>query len=508
MNTTRRIVSALVAASLFASVSLTSFANSGPVDATKSKSPALDLARQLNQAFIEVAEKVSPAVVVITVSEKAEAPTSRGEEGSYWDNLPDELRRFFEEHVPQNRGRQPQQRRAPRSGRGSGIVLSEDGYIVTNNHVVEDADKIKVRFRDGREFSAEVKGRDPLSDMAVIKINGVKNLAYAKFGDSNAARVGEFVIAIGAPFELDYTVTVGHISAKGRGLPELTMMAGQYADQNFIQTDASINPGNSGGPLVNLYGEVIGINTAIRGIGTGLGFAVPSTIARQVSDRLIKDGKFTRSRIGIEIRDLREDPETKPDFLEQEDGVVVRGILEGGPAANSDLRAGDVVVAVDGQTVKTSGELKEHVAYKKPGDTVTLDVLRSQGQGKPKTLKVKVKTEAVPDDKVASNGNNRSGSGGAETGSFGLAVKSLTADLADEFGVDEKEGVIVTAVESGSVADEKGMKPGDIITEVNRQPVTNLRQFREVMKTADKKKGVVINFISKGTKRFTVLRED
>lgn len=477
------------------------------------KTPELDLARQLNQAFIQVADRISPAVVVITVVQKA---SSRGDEtdDSLWDMLPDELRRYFEQRTPRGRGGRDNQSPAPRrrgpTGRGSGIVMSEDGYILTNNHVVEDAEKITVRFRDGREFKdVEIKGRDPKSDMAVLKIKDAKNLAYAKFGDSSAARVGEFVLAIGAPFDLDYSVTVGHISAKGRALPEIAMTVGPYADQDFIQTDASINPGNSGGPLVNLYGEVIGINTAIRGIGTGIGFAVPSNIAKQVSDHLIKEGKFTRSRIGIEIRDLREDPESRPEFPNVEDGVVVRGILSDGPAAKSELKAGDLVTAVDGRPVKTSRELKEQISYKKPGETATLDVIRPEANGKTRTVKVKVKTESLPDEQESSDGKKRSTSGESdESGSFGLSLKPLTKDLADEYGIDETQGLVVTAVEPGSIAEEKGIKPGDVVTGINRQPVSNLRQFRDAMKTADKKRGVIVNYISKGSSRFTVLREE
>ena len=463
------------------------------------KSPALDLARQLNQAFIEVAEKVSPVVVVIEVTQKA-TPRSTQDE-SFWEMLPPEWRRFFEEH---GRG-ENEGRRIPRQtpqGRGSGIVLSEDGFILTNNHVVEDAEKITVRFRDGRQFTAKVQGADPQSDLAVIKIDA-KGLTSARFGDSSAARVGEFVLAIGAPFNLDYSVTIGHISAKGRS----GIIPDPMLDQDFIQTDASINPGNSGGPLVNLYGEVIGINSMIRGIGTGIGFAISSNLAKLISERLIKEGKFVRSRIGIVIRDLREYQEYKSQVPGLEDGVVVDQIMSDGPAGKSDLKAGDVVTAVDGKTVKTSRELKEQIAYKRPGDMVQLDVVRPSTGGKTKNLKIKVKTEAFPDSEVASTGKKGPGTA-EESSNFGLTAKTLSQALADEFGIDETEGVIVTEVAQGSIAAEKGIKTGDVITEVNRAPVANVKQFREAMKAADTKKGVIINFVSKGTSRFTVLKED
>ena len=483
-----------------------SFAEAGPTDATKAKSPALDMARQLNNAFIEVADRVSPAVVVITVTQKGGARTEEDE--SFWDMLPPNLRRYFEEQVPRDRrrgnGRAVPEQQQP-TGRGSGIVITEDGYILTNNHVVEDADKITVRFKDSKEFPAEVKGRDPQSDMAVIKINA-KSLTYAKLGDSSAARVGEFVLAIGAPFDLDYSVTVGHISAKGRAFREF----GAYADQDFIQTDASINPGNSGGPLVNLYGEVIGINTMIRGIGTGIGFAVPSNIAKNVTDHLIREGKFTRSRIGVEIRDLREYQEYSSQFKGVEDGVIINSVLPDGPAAKSDLKAGDVVTAVDGHPVKTSRELKEQISYKKPGESVTLDVVRIESGGKTKNAKVKVKTDAMPSEEEASAATKKRSAKADTTDqaeNFGMTLKTITPDLADEYGLDLKQGVLVAEVEPGSVAEEKGISPGDVITEVNHTAISNLRQLRDALKNADKQRGVIINYVSKGTSRFTVLKE-
>ncbi|MDQ6631471.1 MAG: trypsin-like peptidase domain-containing protein [Verrucomicrobiota bacterium] len=475
------------------------------------KSPAVDLARQLNQAFIEVADTVSPAVVVISVVQKQNAQMMDDQEGNpFWDMLPPDIRkRFFEEYGRRDRGNGrnvvPIPRPRAQVGRGSGIVISEDGYILTNNHVVENAEKITVRFKDSREYTAEIKGRDPQSDIAVIKIKNVKNLAHAKLGDSAAARVGEFVLAIGAPFDLNYSVTVGHISAKGRSFGR---EFGANADQDFIQTDASINPGNSGGPLVNLYGEVVGINSMIRGIGTGIGFAVPINLAKRVSDHLIKDGKFTRSRIGVAIGDLREFQDYKNQAPNLEDGVVISEILPDAPAAKSELKAGDIVTSVDGRPVKTSRELKEEIAYKKVGETVTLDVVRLQAAGKSKNLKVKVKTDAFPDEEESASGKKSRATDNGESSNLGLTVKSLTKELADEFGVDMSAGVIVTSVEANSAADEKGIKAGDIITEVNRSSVSNLKQFRDAIKAADPKKGVVINFTSKGTSRFTVLKEE
>ncbi len=475
---------------------------SGSPAHAKDTSPALEMARQLNQAFIEVADKVSPAVVVIQVTQKESARQS-DEDTSWMDMLPPELRKRFFNEEGRQRGTQPRQRRSPRNatGQGSGFVVTEDGYILTNNHVVDDAEKINVRFKDGRSFTAEVTGRDPQSDLAVIKINAT-GLVPLKMADSSTTRVGEFAIAVGAPFSLDYSVTIGHVSAKGR-----SVIFDPSLDQDFIQTDASINPGNSGGPLVNLYGEVIGINSMIAGMNTGIGFAIPSNLAKQVMPHLIKEGKFTRSRIGVEILGLREFQDFKPSVPGIEDGVVVRGISPDGPAAKSELKAGDIILGVDGKSVKTARELKEEIAYKKVGQTVTLDVARLDAAKKTKNLKIKVKTDAFPGEEKDAAGQNEK-STGTEPASFGLTVRPMTKQLADEYGIEVTSGVLVTAVEQGSPAAEKEIKPGDVITEVNRTPVANLKQFRDALKGADAKSGVIVNYLSKGTSRITVLKED
>ncbi len=498
MKTLKIFLSVLVVASCLVLTESSSLA--------KDASPALEVARQLNQAFIEVADKVSPAVVVIQVVQKPTAGASSDEDSSWMDMLPPELRRRFFNEENRQRGtqpNQPRQRRTPRSatGQGSGFVVTEDGYILTNNHVVEDAEKITVRFKDSRTFTAEVKGRDPQSDLAVIKINAT-GLVPLTMADSAATRVGEFAIAVGAPFSLDYSVTIGHVSAKGR-----SVIFDPSLDQDFIQTDASINPGNSGGPLVNLYGEVIGINSMIAGMNTGIGFAIPSNLAKQVMQHLIKEGKFTRSRIGVEILGLREFQDFKPSVSGIEDGVVVRGISPDGPAAKSDLKAGDIILGVDGKLVKTSRELKEEIAYKKVGQTVTLDVARLDAAKKTKNLKIKVKTDAFPsDDKDAVSQTDKTN--GAEPTNFGLTVRPVTKQLADEYGIDVASGVLVTAVEQGSAASEKGIKAGDVITEVNRTPVSNLKQFRDALRGADSKSGAIVNYISKGTSRIEVLKEE
>jgi serine protease Do len=464
-------------------------AGAGPVLALDS--PALSLARQLNEAFIEVADKVSPAVVVIEVTEKA---SDTDEEGSWWDLLPPEDRPRHHKH---KRGSRPE----TVEGEGSGVVVSADGYILTNDHVVENADKIVVRFKDGRTYDGEIKGTDPESDIAVVKIKAT-GLTPATLGDSDGTRVGEFVMAIGAPFALSYSVTFGHVSAKGRSFEGETR---GYADQDFIQTDASINPGNSGGPLVNLYGEVIAINTMIEGMNTGIGFAVPINLAKRVKDHLIAEGKFTRSWIGIYIQELSDYPEFKnldkalaPDA---EDGVVVVGMTANGPASKSDLRSGDVIVSVEGKTVKTARELKDAIISEPPGYVLALNVVRGKDH-----LSINVRTEALPTDAGLAEARQQPDE---ETGSpaFGLTVQTTTRDLAEQYGVEPDSGVIVTAVERDSPADEKGIQPGDVITQINRQPVTSVKQFRQALKAADAKKGIMVNLISNGSSQMVILKD-
>jgi serine protease Do len=459
----------------------------------------LDLARQLNEAFIQVADKASSSVVVIEVTEKIAAKDQNDpDSGSWWDVLPPGARRYFQDHNPHNH--KPAHPRLEH-GEGSGIVVSPDGYILTNNHVVENADKITVRLKDGSQFDADVKGVDPESDIAIIKINATA-LTPAKLGDSDASRVGEFVLAIGAPFELSYSVTVGHISAKGRTFEDLST---GYADQDFLQTDASINPGNSGGPLVNLYGEVIAINTMIEGMNTGIGFAIPINLAKRVMAHLLNEGKYTRSWIGIRIGDLAEDHDYQgldgklaPDTQQ---GVIVEEIQPEGPAARSDLRPGDVIIAIDGNPVKTSRELKDEIAAKTPGHQVILDVVRG-----PRHLSVKLTPETLPEEKELAS-NDQPSAGEIEAAPLGLTVQGLTKGLATQYGIDQTSGVIVTSVEQDSVAEDNGLKPGDVITEIDRKSISTPRQFRDALKTANLKRGMMVIVITDGASRFVVLRD-
>jgi serine protease Do len=493
MKTTKQIV---MLAALLAAFAV----GSGPASA-KETSKALSLARELNQAFIEVADNASPSVVVIRVAHKPEFSAANENGNPFLEMLPPQLRKQFEQRFRDDAKPEPRRRsqKPVFDGEGSGIVIRADGYIITNGHVVEGADRIQVRFKDGKEYDAEVRGVDTQSDIAVVKIKA-QDLPTAKFADSDKVKVGEFAIAIGAPFELDYSVTFGHVSAKGRNriIPDPSM------DQDFIQTDASINPGNSGGPLVNLDGEIIGINTLIRGLHTGIGFAIPSNLAKEVADKLIADGKFTRAWLGIEIRGLREDKEYRDMVKGVEDGVVVRGIVRDGPAAKSDLKLGDVITTVDGHPVATAQELRHEIRSREIGSSVALNVVRNG-----ENVKIKVRPEEWPDDATPAAGKTGNNSGGsAESADLGVTVKPLTKELAKENGLEATNGLVITGVQADSLAARKGLQTGDVITGINQHPVSTLRDYRSAVKDADVNQGVLVDFVREGVSRMVVLKDN
>jgi len=336
--------------------------------------------------------------------------------------------------------------------------------------------------------------------------------------DSDKTRVGEFAIAIGAPFALDYSVTFGHVSAKNRShIIVPTDSESLMMDQSFIQTDANINPGNSGGPLVNIEGEVIGINTLIRGLHTGIGFAIPINMAREVADKLITDGKFTRPWLGISIQSLQEDP----DFQElishasndaasrtvPSEGVVVEGIVSDGPAANSKLHTFDLIRTVDGKPVATAQQLKDEIRTKKIGQNVTLDVLRIVKQVvKPVTIVVQP-GEYVDNSDSASNRDTSPDEPHSSGNALGLNIKPLTIDVAKKLHIDMGAGVVVTHVDRDGLAFQSGIGEGDLITSIDEHPVTNTRQFLQALRNVDTKKGAVIHFISDGSAKTEVLKE-
>ncbi|MBX3748116.1 MAG: trypsin-like peptidase domain-containing protein [Verrucomicrobiae bacterium] len=450
--------------------------------------PDLDLARRLNAAFVRVAETVSPAVVVINVQSKRSASSNLEGDGLF-RFLPEELRERLE---------QERRRRPPEEDQGSGVILRDDGFILTNGHVVQDAERIQVRLRDGRRFPAEVRGIDSESDLAVIKVEAA-NLPVARLGRSSEVRVGEFAIAIGAPFGHDYSVTFGHVSAKGRRVAaDMVMM-----DQDFIQTDASINPGNSGGPLVNIEGQVIGINSMIRGLNTGIGFAVPIDLAREVAERLIETGRFTRSWLGISIANLRTAPESRPPDVPVEDGVVVLDILRQGPSWGSDLEAQDVIVSIEGEPVRNDVELKRQVSRRPPGQPIRVEVYRGD-----RKLPLTVTPGELPSDRltVARRPAPASPRAPEPVAAFGITVLQLDASNADRVGLAPGEGVLVVSVDADSPAARRRIREGEVITKINRRPVRSLSEFAEAVRDADLTRGVSVTLVNEIGRRFEILR--
>jgi Do/DeqQ family serine protease len=415
------------------------------------------LLRALEDAFVSVADRATPSVVNVSVKVKPEA----AQEGAPSPEMEERFREFFGPELFERFFR----RRAPRDdGRaaGSGVIVDPRGYILTNNHVVENASAIEVRLSDDRKFAAALVGRDVRTDLAVLKVESPVPLPVAELGDSDTLRVGQWAIAIGNPFGLDRTVTAGIISATGR------THVGVATYEAFIQTDASINPGNSGGPLLNLDGRVVGINTAIVSSGQGIGFAIPITMARDIMTQLIARGRVVRGWLGVVIQDLT--PELAAGFGVKEDaGVLVAEVMKDGPADAAGLRPGDVVTGFGGSAIKDVTDLQKRVAAVEPGRPTPIMVLRDHA---PLALSVKV-GEQPTDEAMAA----------AERGEdvMGLVVEPLTPETARQNRLTARSGLLVTEVAPGSPGAEAGIKPGDAIVEVNRRPVTDAAALKQIV---------------------------
>ena len=447
-----------------------------------------DVVHQLNNAFAKVFETVAPSVVIIEISKKNDVS-----ESSPLDDL------FFQGPPDENNPRRNPGGPRPVQSEGSGFIVRPDGYVFTNFHVVEGADKIDVKLRDGRNFSARVIGTDEKTDVAVIKIEA-KDLPVVKLGDSDGVRIGQFAFAIGAPFKLDYTFTYGVISGKGRSK---LLQTGAYSISDYLQTDASINPGNSGGPLCDIDGKVIGMNTLINGMNRGLGFAIPSNMANEIGAELIAGHKIVRPWLGIRIETLGDDPAIRDLFKGADKGVVVRTIEADAPASKTDLRPFDLITQVDGTPIDTDSQLQHEVLKKKIGQQVELTIWR-KGQ----TVRVPVKTGELPNEIArASNEPPRQVQPNRqEVGKFGLQVQEVTKDVAERLHLPVEQGVIVTDVEDNSIAAAQDVQREDVITEVDGKPVTNVKSFREALKKADPKRGVLLYLDRKGSKTFAVLK--
>jgi serine protease Do len=418
--------------------------------------------------FVALAKRMKPVVVNISTTQVSE---SRGQQefGSpFGDDDPfnDFWRRFFGGPMPRGG---PQRQRSL----GSGFIIDADGFILTNNHVVENAQKIVVKLSDDQEYEAKVVGRDAKTDIAIIKINAKAALTAASLGDSDNLDVGEWVVAIGNPFGLDSTVTSGIVSAKGRHI-------GQGPYDNFIQTDASINPGNSGGPLINLRGEVIGINTAIfsrTGGNMGIGFAIPINLAKEVLPQLRGKGKVTRGYLGVLIQKVT--PEIAESLgMDRGYGALVANVSKDGPADKAGVKVGDVIVEFDGKEVKDSGDLPIIVARTAVDKKIRMKVLRDKTE-----VTLNVAVGELKDEEVVASA--------PEKGELGMTVQKLTPQLAENLGLDKTDGVVVTAVEPGSAADEAGIRRGDVIVEVDRKPVRGVEEYRKFIAGSRKGRGIL-----------------
>lgn len=459
--------------------------------------------RRTSKAFASVAKEVSPSVVFIKVESKAASNVTQFNSpfgpGSPFGN--DEFfKHFFGDQFPGfPEGQQPQspKRKHRTIGQGSGFVFSaKDGissgksYILTNNHVIENAEKITVKFQDGREFEAKIKGRDPQSDVAVLEVDSPK-LPALSFSDSTQLEVGEWVVAIGNPFGLSHTLTVGVVSAKGR------TSVGINAYEDFIQTDAAINPGNSGGPLVNLDGEVVGINTAIfsrSGGYMGVSFAIPSNLAQQIAYQLIKKGEVTRGFLGIIIQQIT--PELAESFdVKPGQGIIVSQVNDNSPAEKAGLRQGDVIVEFKGKPVKEVGSFRNQVALIPPGSREKLVILRN---GKRKIVHITI-GKLSEDDKLAAAGPTQN------TEEIGISVQTLTPQVAKQFNIEPGKGVVVTQVQPGSIAAMGGIRAGMVILEVNQNPVKNAAEFKREVNKSSKNKRVLFLTRNGNIQQFIVL---
>ncbi len=443
---------------------------------------------KIGASFAPVVKKVAPSVVKVITSIKVKNTSMREVPGM--DNPL--LRRFFGDELGES-GRQRMDRMPLQHGIGSGVIVTRDGYILTNNHVVEGADEVKVALQDGREFTAKVIGKDPKSDVAVIKIDA-QDLPLLEMADSDKIEVGDLVLAVGNPFGIGQTVTLGMVSAIDRATLGL-----DYED--FIQTDAAINPGNSGGALVDTEGRLIGINTAIlsrSGGNQGIGFAIPTNLARDVMESLVKDGKVTRGYLGVTIQDVT--PALARQFkLEEQKGALVGDVAPKGPADKAGFKSGDVILAFDGREVRDSRHLKIRVARTRPGETVPVKILR---EGSSKILKVTVKE--LPGSQDLAKADNKSDDKGTLNG---VTVDDLNPNVRRQFNIPEEiKGAIVTDVEADSAAYEAGLKPGEVIQEINREPV---KSSEDAVRLSDnpRDKNSLLKVWSKGGSHYVVVDE-
>jgi serine protease Do len=444
--------------------------------------------------FTELVEQASPAVVNISTRQKMPDAAVAGS-GQLnvpdLEGLPPMFREFFERNIPQVPRNPGGGRQREAQSLGSGFIISADGYVLTNNHVVADADEIIVRLSDRSELEAKLIGADPRSDVALLKVEG-KDLPTVKLGKSEDLKVGEWVLAIGSPFGFDHSVTAGIVSAKGRSLPNESYVP-------FIQTDVAINPGNSGGPLFNLAGEVVGINSQIftrSGGFMGLSFAIPMSVAMDVADQLKADGKVSRGWLGVVIQEVNKDL-AESFGLEKPAGALVAQVLEGGPAAKGGLLVGDVILSLDGQPIIMSADLPHLVGALKPGSTAELDVVRDGAR-----KKLKLSIGALPEDGETLAGSPASG---VERSSNRLGVKVVELTAEQKKSLDLKGGVVISEVQDGPAA-LIGLRPGDVVTHLNNQAINSAKTFTEVAQALPKNRSVSMRVLRQGRASFITFK--
>lgn len=434
-----------------------------------------DAVPMIPKDFSQLSEHASPAVVNISTEKTVNGGGrvfKHFQQNPFGndDGMNDLFERFF--------GNRPQQEYKQRS-LGSGFIIDTDGYIVTNNHVVENTDEIKVILKDGKEYEAKIIGTDKNTDLALIKIEPEETLTPLTLGDSDDVKVGQWVVAIGNPFGLGHTVTAGIVSAKGR-----VIGSGPYDD--FIQTDTSINPGNSGGPLIDLEGRVVGINTAIIQSGQGIGFAIPSNLAKGIVQQLKDKGNVTRGWLGVSIQSVTKDI-AEYYGLDEKKGALVMEVFPGDPADKAGIKAKDIIISIDGKDIDDTRSLTNIVAQIPVDKKVKIKVLRD---GKTKTFKV---TIAKRDDKSIAQGGSDTVDEGED---LGLTVMEITPEIERRYNIDRKSGLLISDVKPGSPAAKAGLKPGELIDEINRKPIRSVEDFAKALEKVEKGEEVTLAVIS------------
>jgi len=441
--------------------------------------------KMIPEDFSSIAKKVSPSVVNIRAEKSAKVterlPHYFNRNPGLNDPFHDFFEKFFGDQSPRKKFRRQQ-------SVGSGFIISETGFIVTNNHVVEGADNITVIMADQKEFKAKIIGRDKNTDIALLKINSGKKLNNITFGNSEDLKVGQWVVAIGSPFGLEYTVTAGIISAKGR-----VIGSGPYDD--FLQTDASINPGNSGGPLLNMYGQVIGINTAIIPSAQGIGFAIPSNLANGIIKQLMDHGEVTRGWLGVGIQSLSKEI-AQYYGIQDGNGALITEVFPNNPADHAGIKPKDIILSINGRKVKNSRDLTKIIADSDVGKTVKIKILR---KGKEKNFSVKLTKR---DEVLVSS--DYSPKGGEDK--LGLSVSDITPEIANRFGIKEpEEGIIVIRVTPNSKAEKAGLLPGDLIKEINQSDIKAISDYIKIVKKV-KKGNPIYMYVSRKSKGFLIIK--